>query len=452
MAYNRPFLFGMHFARLSSLMMSFRSKPENEARAASASDGEPQPVSRTHSVPAGSPRSASRQANVWVEVVRDPKALAQHIHAWEDLVVNAIEPNVFYEPWMVMPALASLGASCDLQFVLVFAPHPTHRTGSPILCGVFPLERSRRYKKLPIKVLSLWKHLFCFLCTPLVRRGYARQTMAAFFEWLESDAQSAALIEFCYISGDGPFSQLLTDHLNEHGALSTVAESFTRALLKPGQDADEYVRAAISGKHMKDLRRKKSRLSETGKLRFDVLQLDEDPGHWIDKFLQLEASGWKGKEGTAFACDESARAFFVATAKEAFLRGRLMMLAASLDGQPIAMKCNLLAGQGAFAFKIAYDESYARFSPGLLLEIENIKLLHKASGIEWMDSCAVSTHTMINRLWLDRKKIETVLVATGKSFGGFLVSAMPLMRWGKRMMFGMGKTAKQNDEVQGEGV
>jgi CelD/BcsL family acetyltransferase involved in cellulose biosynthesis len=437
---NAVFSDGIGFAGLSDIVMKIRSKPHN-LLGASARPAASGPASRD-----------ARKPGVWIEVVRDPKMLAQHVSAWEDLAAHAVEPNVFYEPWMVLPALESLGAGCDLQFVLVFAAGPTGGASSPILCGLFPLERGRRYKSLPLVVLSLWKHLFCSLCTPLVRRGHARETMAAFFGWLKSDAENAALMEFRYINGDGAFSQLLIDHINEQGELSTLAECFTRALLKPATDADEYLRAAISGRHLKEMRRKRSRLLEIGNIGFDVLQLDEDPGPWIDEFLRLEASGWKGEQGTAFACDEAARAFFVTTAREAFRRGRLMMLSASLAGRPIAMKCNFLAGAGAFAFKIAYDESYGRFSPGVMLEIENIKLLHKAPGIEWMDSCAVSTHPMINRLWLDRKTIQTVVVATGKGLGGLLVSALPLMRWAKRAIFGKpsGKSKRKVEPQRGD--
>jgi hypothetical protein len=36
---------------------------------------------------------------------------------------------------------------------------------------------------------------------------------------------------------------------------------------------------------------------------------------------------------------------------------------------------------------------------------------------------------MINRLWLDRRIIETVIVATGRGAGEFWVSAIPLLRW-----------------------
>ena len=109
------------------------------------------------------------------------------------------------------------------------------------------------------------------------------------------------------------------------------------------------------------------------------------------------------------------------------------MLALRFNGRPIALKFNLLAEGGAFSLKIGYDESYARFSPGLLLEVENVRRLHERGDIEWMDSCAVSEHFMINRLWLDRRTIQTVLVPTGKGAGDIWVSILPLVRWLNRV-------------------
>ena len=106
-----------------------------------------------------------------------------------------------------------------------------------------------------------------------------------------------------------------------------------------------------------------------------------------------------------------------------------MMLSLELDGQRVAQKCNFLAGDGSFAFKIAYDEDYAHYSPGLLLEVENIRHIHASPEVKWMDSCAVPAHFMINRLWLDRRTIQTVLIPTGKRPGELIVSLMPLIRW-----------------------
>ena len=109
-----------------------------------------------------------------------------------------------------------------------------------------------------------------------------------------------------------------------------------------------------------------------------------------------------------------------------------MMLAIHLDGRAIAQKCNFLAGDGAFAFKIAYDERYADFSPGVLLELENIRRIHASQAIRWMDSCAAPNHFMINRLWTERRIVQTLVVPARKGWGEFLVSVMPLLRWFKR--------------------
>jgi hypothetical protein len=93
-----------------------------------------------------------------------------------------------------------------------------------------------------------------------------------------------------------------------------------------------------------------------------------------------------------------------------------------------------LTGGGSFAFKIAFDEKYSRYSPGVLLEVENMRRVNALAQVEWMDSCAVSQHFMINRLWTGRRSIATILLSTGKGPADFLVSALPMLRWFKRQI------------------
>lgn len=384
---------------------------------------------------------------MWVVATRDFAALEQYIPAWEDLAAAALEPNPFYESWMLIPALRTLGAGKHLQLVLVFAPNRARPNAPPILCGVFPLELERRYKGLPVSVLSLWKHLFCFLCTPLVRADCARECLSAFFDWLASDASSSPLVQFNYVSGDGPFHQALVDCLNQRLSLSFVSDLYNRALFRPQATADAYLRAAMSREHRKDVRRRTKRLVDTGPIEYVRLEADQDADAWLAEFMQIEMAGWKGKLGGALASNDANRRYFTTVARAALRRGRLMMLALKHNGQVVAQKCNFLAGRGAFAFKIAYDEDYARYSPGFLLEIENIRRLHAAPEIAWMDSCAVSDHPMINRLWLDRRTIQTVLVPTGKRPGELVVSLLPLLRWFNRKLRGVSQTAAVTDRL-----
>jgi CelD/BcsL family acetyltransferase involved in cellulose biosynthesis len=355
--------------------------------------------------------------------------LMEHIPAWDDLAAATLEPNPFYESWMLIPGIRSFGAGKDIRFVLIFAQDPARPAGPRILCGFFPLERRRHYAEAPVRIVGLWKHKYCFLCVPLLRADYAEEAFETFFDWLAFDSWSGGIMEFKYISGEGKIDQLLADQINRRNRLSYTSERFTRALLRPSTDGDTYVRSVLSKKRRYELKRLSDRLSEKGGIEYAALGPDGNVAGWIEDFIRLEAAGWKGRDGGAIGANEATRAFFVSVATEAFRRGRLMMLGMKLDGRPIAQKCNFIAGNGSFAFKIAYDENYAPFSPGLQLEVENIHRLHERPDLHWMDSCAVTDHFMKNRIWKDRRMIQTVLVGTGKFPGEIIVSLLPLRRW-----------------------
>ena len=379
-------------------------------------------------------------AKMSVVVVTDLTALERYFAAWEDLAGAAIEPNVFYEPWMLMPALRSYGAERRSLFVLVQTPDPARPLGQPLLCGLFPLELKDHYdgisSKLPLRTLSLWKKQeITYLCAPLLRAGYGREALAAFFDWLDAGSHNCSLMEFGFVPGEGPFHHLLVDYLHNHLKFTYVAESFTRALFRPASDAEIYIRSALSRARRKEYRRQERRLAETGRLEYTALEPGADADAWIEGFLEFEAKSWKGEGGRALACNETDRKYFVEVAREAFRRGKLMMLALRFNGRPIAYKLNFLTGAGSFAYKIAFDEEYARYSPGVLLELENIRLLHERPQIKWMDSCADPDRFMINHLWTDRRVIQTVVVSAGKPQGDLALAAIPLLKWGNRRIF-----------------
>jgi len=369
-----------------------------------------------------------------VVVIEDLAALQQHVPAWEGLAAATIEPNVFYEPWLLLPALRTLCEGRDILVALVFQTNPSRPKDVPMLCGLFPLERRRRYKGIPVKVLSLLEHRYCFICTPLLRTGHGREALAAFFEWARSDPQGGALVELKKIPAEGRVYQLLVDHMHSGEYLSFVSELYTRAFLHLSKDAEKYLQSAISTKHRGDLRRREKHLRERGALEYVTLGPGDDAEAWANAFLTLEAAGWKGQEGTAMACRESDRLFFLEMAKEAFRRGRLLMFGTRLDGRPIALNCYLRAEAGCYFFKPAYDEAFAASAPGKLLEVETIRRLHALPGIEWIDSCTSPENEMLNKLWQNRRTITTVIASTGRSPGDLMVSLSPLFRWLNRRL------------------
>jgi hypothetical protein len=325
-------------------------------------------------------------------------------------------------------------------FALVQAPDPARPLGPPLLCGFFPLELRDYYdgmsRKLPLKTLCLWRKVeMIYLCAPLLRAGYGREALAAFFDWLGAGDHNCSLMEFGFVTAEGPFHHLLVDYLNEHLKFTYVTEAFTRALFRPAADAEDYVRSALGRFRRKEFRRLEKRLAETGRLEYTALEPGDDVDAWVEEFMEFEAKSWKGQGGRAIVCNEADRKYFAEIAGEAFRRGKLMMIALRFNGSPIAYKVNFLSGDGSFAFKIAFDEEYARYSPGVLLELENIRLLHERTQIRWMDSCANPDRFMINQLWTDRRAIQTMVVSTGKPRGDLAIAALPLLKWGNRRIF-----------------
>jgi hypothetical protein len=335
-----------------------------------------------------------------------------------DLARCSIEPNVFYEDWMLLPALRLLCGTSDIRLICV-------RNDAQALVALFPVELVRHGHFGSLKLMRLWRHSYCFLCTPLIHGQHVVQCADALAGWLQSPAAPAALLEFHSCALDGVFGSSFLPALCGRPGWVSDASLATRALLTRGADLS----AGFSAKHRKDLRRIERRLGELGPLRFSVLQAADDCEPWIDRFLSLESAGWKGRSRTALDSADEHRTYFRIIAAEAHRQGRLQLLALEAGGAMVAMKCNFLAAPGSFAFKIAYDETYAKYSPGLLLELFNTEhVLTSCPQIAWMDSCADPGQFMIERLWPGRRRIGRQLVCGRGLMPRAVVLAAPVYR------------------------
>jgi len=346
-----------------------------------------------------------------------------------ELSAAASEPNVFYEPWMLLPALDSFAQSGSFRFVCITA---TDHRGARLLCGFFPFEVTDRYARAPLRTARLWNYLSFQWCVPLVRKKFEGPVFQTLLRWSKSNDFPCDLLELPSMPMEGPNSTAAIEELNSAGLVPYVRTQFTRALLENIGDAENMLRSAIPGHKLKDYRRLERRLSDRGEVAYEELDHSGDVDQWIEGFLALESAGWKGAAGSAIACNPASRTFFTRATKSAFQQQQLMMLRLTLNGRPIAYKCNFLRPPGSFSFKIAYDEEYRAFSPGVLLELENIRVFQRRCDLQWMDSCADPGHFMANHLWKGRRSMQSWLVAPRSGLPELAVAAMPLAKWAMR--------------------
>ncbi len=337
-------------------------------------------------------------------VLRDwTQVSAADLACWQTLAMRAVEPNPFFEPWYLMPALRAHGDAKISLFVL-------ERDGEWL--GLLPIARQPRYYGKPIPNFSGWMHANCFLGAPLVTQGYEKAFWQALLGWADSHAKAALFLHLAQVPLDGPLAGALREVLYETRRAGGIVHCEERALLASELSPEDYLDASMSGKKRKELRRQANRLAEEGELGFERREGTHGLAEWTEAFLALEQAGWKGKAGSALASAPATAALFREALAGAAAAGRLERLTLTLDGRPIAMLANFLTAPGSFSYKTAFDETYARFSPGVLLQRENLTLLERP-GIDWCDSCAAADHPMIDHIWRERRAVGALSIAIG---------------------------------------
>ena len=215
-----------------------------------------------------------------------------------------------------------------------------------------------------------------------MRRGCEELFWRELLAWADRHPGGALFLHLDRLAEDGPLFGALARIAADERREWAVVQREERALLQSDMAPEAYFEASMSGKKRKELRRQHKRLSEEGALQFERQADAEGLDGWIEQFLALEAAGWKGRNHSALADDPRTRTWFAQTLRGAATHGRLERLRLSLDRAPIAMLANFVAPPGAFSFKTTFDERFARFSPGVLLQRENLDLLARGD-IDW---------------------------------------------------------------------
>jgi len=331
-------------------------------------------------------------------------ARAGFVAQWENLVTRVAEPNPFFEPWYLLPSMEEFDRHGETSIATYYAQGR--------LVGLIPLALKGQYYGYPMPHISSWLHANSFCGAPLITKGYEREFWAALLAALDRNPSGALFLHLPLLPADEPIAVSLSSLMSDTSRAGGIVREQNRAMLHSEMTSEQYYAASMTRKRRKELRRLRTRLGEEGCLEFVRQSNAEGLDNWINEFLALEQSGWKGEEGSSLANEETTAALFRNALVGAASSGKLERIALRLDGKPIAMLANFITAPGAFSFKTAFDESYARYSPGVLLQLENLALLDR-NDIDWCDSCAVEGHQMIERIWREKRRMVSLNIAIG---------------------------------------
>ena len=348
-----------------------------------------------------------------VVVLESADALSPYRAEIDALASASADTNSQFEYVALAAAMEHLQGGENVRVALIWSD--ADENGGRVLTGLVPYRAAIGFYGLPLPVWRVWRHIHSYISTPLLRGGHERQAVRRFLAF--ADMSGAAFVDFPLFDAGSAFAAALDDVAGRQHRPVAETDAHERAFLQSELSEEAYLSTHIRKKKRKEFNRLWNRLAELGELSFETHEGGGDPAPWIGRFLALEARGWKGKRGTALRADPAQRAFFENICFGAHAQGKLHCTDLTLDGKPLAMLASFRSGEGVYTFKIAFDEDYARYSPGALLMLKAIGAFLTDGRTAWVDSCAVPDHPMIDHIWAQRRAMRSVLVAGAHPFG-----------------------------------
>jgi len=165
----------------------------------------------------------------------------------------------------------------------------------------------------------------------------------------------------------------------------------------------------LSSSSRKKLRQHRRRLAEKGNLTTVIVTEPDAVRNALEEFMQMEAAGWKGQQGTALLCDPGHAAFMRKAIVGMAERGCAQIHAMYLDRRPVSMQVIVRAGAVAFTWKTSYDEEFQDYSPGMLLLEDYTTALLADRTIAYVDSCAHDDSGYMS-VWTERQSVADLWI------------------------------------------
>ena len=345
----------------------------------------------------------------------DPAGLA----AWGQLADRAAEPNPFFRPEFVLANVIERGLAVELLVV----------TDGSRWVACLPVRAVGATRRFPLSSLSALTDEYSFSGTPLLDRDSLDPAADGLVALIRAERKAAVLLIGVFES-DGPVGRALAAAAVRQGTRLVPLASFQRAGWRRSAEA-HFPGPAFNRSDRRELARRMRLLTAEVGGEPIVVDRSQDPAAW-DRFLAMENAGWKADRGTALGSTAPDTAFFRRMCAGMSAAGCLELVSLDVAGRTVAMECHLIDGPAFWSFKIAHDPAYGKFSPGTQLKYRVIDGLEERP-FDLADSCAVPENAHMNRLWPDRRTMETVMLATGAPLAR-LVPPVLLARAGARRL------------------
>jgi hypothetical protein len=283
-----------------------------------------------------------------------------HTHIWHRAYAEALETN----PESLVTIIAFKGRELE---------------------AIFPFRLWRRsILGLPIRILQFPQHPHLRLHDVVVRHDQKHEHLLRdLLEFLQG--HRGCKCDAIYI-GKALESSGILRLIREDDSLTTTLFPMGYSDSLPAFSASELPNL-VSRNLKGNLRKARSKLCKRDEAKFLTTRDPNLLPEYYEKFLDIEASGWKGANGSATAVklDPSLTHFYGRLVEYFGSVGDCEINLLEIDGRIAAGQFGLIVGNAMHLLKIGYAEDFAELAPGNLLLANTLDRLSKDSRISEVD-------------------------------------------------------------------
>lgn len=324
--------------------------------------------------------------------------------AYDDLSARSLEANPHLSPASIAATVATLIAPDNI--VILAASSPDSRLEGLWAFGLHRGPETGGMAVLRTPLVPLYE----VLAAPVLDRDCADEALEAMLAFISASPDLPALIMAQGLPLEGPTHDVLAICLAMPGRRLDLFESWGRGvtLPRPGEKPEAAMQRALG-------RSAKKRLTQRRALeRLDNLRFQEETGEAaisaFEGFLTLEDKGWKGKSGTSILKSNADAGWWRALVSHLAAVDAVTIASLMLDGTPVASGVILVQDGVHLFLKTAFDEDFAKFSPGRHLEIEITRAALARGDLVRFDCGSGDGVDPAAHIWPERRQMAHAMI------------------------------------------
>lgn len=198
----------------------------------------------------------------------------------------------------------------------------------------------------------------------LLASGEELETAGALATYATQHHDCASLF---IISADSTLAQACSRRLRLVPRVSAPSIDF-------GPDFEQVYRTKYSSRKRRTHAHRRAELAKLGKLELEPARTPDELSKALDHAVRLHAMRWKDRLDTSEFASRASIDFHRDVTRSLAADGVPRILTMRLDDQPIAFIYYFILSGRMFCYRMAFDPTYARYSPGLLNLLSAIEL------------------------------------------------------------------------------